>query len=217
MPDTDPAGVAQAFYTRWAGLYDLLATRGPGVRALRTAAVDCLAPRPGDAVVDLGCGTGATLPLLRDAVGPDGTVVGVEWANVHVLRADATRPPLSALDPGLVPDSPDAVLASFVVGMLGDPEAAVRRWADLVGPDGRLALLDLARSTRAPGRLLNPAFALATRLSAPPGTAQRHGSPTRTLDERVADAHWALREICADVERSTHALGFARLSGGRVR
>lgn len=227
----DPAGSAQDFYTRWARLYDLLATHGPGVRALRERAVQRLAPRPGDTVVDLGCGTGATLPLLREAVGPDGRVVGIdfapgparvaserasEWSNVHVLRGDATQPPLSALSSSLSPDSPDAILASFVVGMLADPGAVVRRWADLVGSDGRLALLDLARSTGLPGRLLNPGFALATRLSAPPGTAERHGSPTRVLDERVAEAHWTLFEVCADVERSTHALGFVRLSGGRV-
>src|SRR4051812_18825868 len=34
--------------------------------------------RPGDRVLDAGCGTGRALPALRAAVGPSGTVIGAD-------------------------------------------------------------------------------------------------------------------------------------------
>jgi SAM-dependent methyltransferase len=112
----------------------------------------------------------------------------------------------------------DAALASFVVGMLGDPAGAVREWARLVGPGGRLALLDFARSTDA-GRPLNPAFAAFVRATSPPGTRSNPASPATRLDERVADAHRALLSVCepGSLTHETRALGFARVSAGTVR
>jgi ubiquinone/menaquinone biosynthesis C-methylase UbiE len=222
-----PDGVTatQQFYTRWAGLYDALATRTPGIGSLRARAADRLAPERGDTVVEMGCGTGANLRHLRERVGPEGTVIGVDftpgmvatarqridsecWQNVHVVRGDATRPPVAVAD---------ALLSSFVVGMLGDPDEAVADWTDLVGAGGRVALLDLARSTRPVGAPLNAVFRAFVLASSPPGTSERHGgSPGGVLDRRVAAAHRTLFDRCVGVEHSTHALGFVRLSSGTV-
>lgn len=220
-------GVAatQSFYSRWADLYDAIATGTPGIGRLRERAVAALGPGRGDVVVDVGCGTGATLPYLRERVGSGGTVVGVDftpgmvdrargrvraagWENVHVVRGDATRLPV---------DRADAVFASFVSGMLAAPARVVSDWADLVGPGGRLALFDLARSTRVAGAPLNLLFRGLVRASSPPGTGQRHGeSPTRVLDRRVAAAHRALFERCSGVAHGRAALGFVRISAGTV-
>jgi ubiquinone/menaquinone biosynthesis C-methylase UbiE len=223
---TDGVTSAQQFYSRWARAYDVLATRAPFVRGLRDALVDSLDPDPGDVVVEMGCGTGANFAHLRERVGREGTVVGVDfspgmlararrrvddagWENVHVVAADARRPPVR---------DADAVMASFVVGMLTDPAAAVDDWADLVGPGGRLALLDLARSTRPAGRPLNGLFRVAVFASAPSRDWSRAGpSATARLDRRIVAAHRALDRRCDDVTFETRALGFARLSGGRVR
>src|ERR1700674_2823084 len=41
-------------------------------------ALAALAPRPGESVLDIGCGGGETALDLAQAVGPDGTVVGVD-------------------------------------------------------------------------------------------------------------------------------------------
>lgn len=211
----------RGFYGRWAGVYDRLAN-APGVDGWRDAAVSSLALDSGDAVVDLGCGTGATLPHLRERVGPEGTVVGVdltgallarageragEWANVHVLQGDATRLPLTG--------PADAVVATFVSGMVADPAAVVESWASLLAPGGRLALLDGATSTRRIARPLVPAFRAFVRAGAPPGS--RGGeSPASVLDRRVAAAHDAVDATCEGTVQREFALGFVRLTAGRV-
>lgn len=221
-PPPDRARRAQEFYTRWACLYDVLARHTPGVQDLRGRAAAALGPKPGDTVVEFGCGTGANLPHLRERVGAAGRVVGVDfapgvlgvardrierhgWENVHLVRGDATRPPI---------EDADAVLATFVVGMLPDPAAAVRRWSTIGGVGSRIALLDLARTTRPQYRPLNALFRGLTIASAP--TKRSASAPTRLLDHRVATAHRTLFECCADRERSLHALGFARLSSGTI-
>lgn len=250
------ANSAQSFYTKWAKAYDLLAHNAPGAGRLRRRAVDALDPDPGGVVLDLGCGTGANFPYLREAVGSSGRVVGIDfspgpvmiarerarrWENVHAVRGDATRLPVSGREGAIVPDRPatdddglplgddgvagddgllvhpDAVLASFVIGMLSDPAAAVRDWCELVGPGGRIGLLDLARTDTTPWRVFNPAFAVLTRASAPPSSRARRGSdPVSVLDRRVTAAHEALASTCVDRHCSSHLGGFARISTGTV-
>ena len=58
----DGAAAARAFYGRWAGLYDVLATYVPGVGELRDRGAVALDLDRGDTVVEMGCGTGANLP-----------------------------------------------------------------------------------------------------------------------------------------------------------
>ncbi|KTG10665.1 alkanonic acid methyltransferase [Haloprofundus marisrubri] len=206
-------------------MYDALATYGPGVSTLRERTAAALDPQAGDTVVEMGCGTGANFAYLRERVGDSGTVVGVDfspgmlavardrvvrekWENVHVVRGDATQPPV---------EHTDAVVASFVSGMLADPAAVVDDWADLVGPGGRLALLDLARSTRPAGRPLNALFHGLVLAGMPSKRPADLSAATELLDRRVVAAQRALRKRCVDATYSTHALGFARLGAGTVR
>ncbi|MFC7097645.1 class I SAM-dependent methyltransferase [Halobaculum marinum] len=217
---------APSFYTRVARLYDALARRGPGVDTLRRTLADTLDPAPGATVVEFGCGTAANRPYLERRVGPAGTYVGVDFSPGvlrvarergvargdpgHLVRGDATRPPVRS-------ERVDACCGAFVAGMLADPAAAVRDWADLVGPGGRLGLLDLAATSKAGWRALNPAYRLFVRAGSPPGTAGALAqSPATVQDERVAAAHRALREVCVDVEYRTVVGGFGRVSAGTV-
>ena len=72
----------------------------------RRAVVEALPLRSGQVVLDVGCGTGLCCGLLRDKVGPEGGVVGIEespemaavarehivcegWDNVTVVQAQA--------------------------------------------------------------------------------------------------------------------------------
>jgi ubiquinone/menaquinone biosynthesis C-methylase UbiE len=212
----------RAFYGRWAGLYDALAT-APGVASWRRRAVDALALSPGDTVVEMGCGSGANLPLLRDAVGPTGTVVGVDvtrelldvardraaaegWSNVHCIQADAREAPLAG--------DVDAVLASFVVGMLSEPGAAVAEWCALCGPGGRVALLNFQRSGRPLALPLRAAFEAFVWLSAPSGS--RSGAPSAGLERRVVAARAGLVAETVDRRFETFGAGFLGLLSGSV-
>jgi ubiquinone/menaquinone biosynthesis C-methylase UbiE len=217
----EPGGVTtvaetQAAYGRWARAYDWLVRLLPGLDGLRARAVAGLDLAPGDTVVDLGCGTGANLPHLRDAVGPTGTVVGVDltpgmlaqaeqrvaaagWRNVDLVRGDAARPPV---------DDVDAVLGTFVVGMLADPASGMRAWLDCLQPGGRVAVLEATRSTHPVGGRLNPVFDTFVAVGAPGAAGERDAS--RTLDQRVTRARDALAADADVVGDDRRVLGFAR-------
>ncbi|WP_226005727.1 class I SAM-dependent methyltransferase [Natrinema salinisoli] len=223
---------AQDFYGRWARLYDLIARRTPGIARLRERAAAACRLEPGDTVVEMGCGTGANLPYLRERVGPEGTVIGIDFTgpvleraraataaydNVHVLRGDATRPPVGS--EGLEGEAGeiDAVLATFVVGMLEDPAGAVDDWCDLVGPDGTVVLANAARSQEWYAPPVNALFRAIVVLSTPPTTKFRYkDDPHVRLDEKIDAAHARLRERAVAVADETHVFGVVRLTGGRL-
>ncbi|ATZ28168.1 Demethylmenaquinone methyltransferase [Streptomyces lavendulae subsp. lavendulae] len=112
-----------------------------------TAAVGELGVGPGDRVLDAGCGTGRALTPLRAAVGPAGTVLGVDLtermlaaareagrdADGTLLLADVARLPLRD-------GSLDAVFAAGLIAHLPDPAANLAELARVVRPGGRLAL-----------------------------------------------------------------------------
>ncbi|QCW04127.1 class I SAM-dependent methyltransferase [Natrinema pallidum] len=228
---------AREFYGRWARLYDLIARRTPGIARLRDRAAAACRLEPGDTVVEMGCGTGANLPVLRERVGPEGTVIGLDvtrpvleraraataaYDNVHVLQGDATQPPVGGGRDGAgVLDTTagdvDAVLATFVVGMLAEPAGAVDDWCDLVGADGTVVLANAARSGEWYAPPVNAVFRAIVVLSTPPTTQLRYESePHRRLDEKIGVAHARLRERAVAVADETHVFGVVRLTGGTL-
>ena len=126
---TPDHGAALAQYRRRAGVYDLeLAWFEP----VRRRAVERLAPRAGDVVLDVGCGTGLSLPLLRQGIGAKGRIVGIEqspemiekarervarhgWKNVRLLAASAEAARIAV--------TADAALFHFTHDILQEPLA----------------------------------------------------------------------------------------------
>ena len=164
MTATDPS-----VYDRWSrnpwALRLLYAVAFAGREStFRRRSLTALSPSAGEAVLELGCGRGRALGRLREAVGPEGRVVGVDysrgmaetaaaaadrWENVHVVRGDAT-------DLGVRADAFDAVYAAMSVSATPDPAAAVATAARCLRADGRLAVLDARPFQPLPLRVLNP-------------------------------------------------------------
>jgi SAM-dependent methyltransferase len=73
-------------YRDHAAGYDASALR---TLPLRYRTVWNLALEPGDAVLDVACGTGLSFALLEEAIGPSGRLVGVELSPEMAARAQA--------------------------------------------------------------------------------------------------------------------------------
>ncbi|MEU4346288.1 class I SAM-dependent methyltransferase [Streptomyces sp. NPDC023838] len=111
------------------------------------AAVAELGLQPGAAVLDAGCGTGRALPLLREAVGPGGAVLGVDLTPEMLEAAvRAGRDRVGWLALGDVARLPlrtgafDAVFGAGLISHLPEPKVNLRELARVVRPGGKLAL-----------------------------------------------------------------------------
>ncbi len=117
-----------------------------------TEVAAALALRPGQAVADLGAGTGYFTRPLAEAVGPAGTVyaVDVEPNLVAHLRERAAREGLSnvrpilaaARDPHLPAAGVDAVLVVDTYHHIDDRIGYFRRLRRALRPRGRVAVVD---------------------------------------------------------------------------
>ncbi|CAL9327106.1 class I SAM-dependent methyltransferase [Streptomyces sp. SudanB182_2057] len=111
--------------------------------------VELAAPRPGERVLDIGCGRGAALFPAARAVGPTGRAVGIDIADTMVAaaRAEAARMGadnvellvMDAERPRFAHRSFDLVLGSYSILFLPDASAALARYPRIMTTGGRLA------------------------------------------------------------------------------
>ncbi|MEV4639964.1 methyltransferase domain-containing protein [Actinoplanes sp. NPDC049548] len=118
-----------------------------GAELVRRAAI-----RPGEHVLDVGCGRGAVLVPAARAAGPQGRVTGIDLSPAMVgltSRSTAGLPGVTvalgdAQDPSFPPASFDVVTAGLVLFFLPDPLAALSAYRRLLKPGGRLAFSSFA-------------------------------------------------------------------------
>ncbi len=157
---------------RWAPYYDLavnLTTLGHA-RLLRRLTVDNALIKPGDSVLDVGCGTGE-VTLLAKIRAKNGKVYGIDPAPemITVARKKAVRKNLDidfrvgVIEALPFPDSSiDVVTSSLMMHHLPE-DLKVQGLAEIyrvLKPGGRLLVADFMRPT---GSLLNHLFIAFTR------------------------------------------------------
>lgn len=122
---------------------------------LTAALVKGIAARPGEAVLDVGCGCGELSLLLAGAVGRTGRVVGVDVSEPMLSLAGRRGEELRQVEPESGPvawrradaaaatfEAPfDAVVSRFGVMFFSDPVAAFSNLRAALAPGGRLAML----------------------------------------------------------------------------
>ncbi|HZP16187.1 MAG TPA: methyltransferase domain-containing protein [Nocardioides sp.] len=150
-------------YRKKAKHYDLTSRfyPAPGYpqRTLRLRAVRALGLRPGDSVVDIACGTGLNFPLIEEAIGPEGRIVGVDltdamlaqadariktngWSNVSLVQADA-----AGFD---FPPQIDAILSTYALSQVPECAQVIANGAAALSGGGRWVVLDLRLPANTP-------------------------------------------------------------------
>jgi demethylmenaquinone methyltransferase/2-methoxy-6-polyprenyl-1,4-benzoquinol methylase len=169
LPENHPTRRSQSANTR---RYDRIARFYSTLEPLylifppaRRKAVAALGLKAGDTVLEIGAGTGRNFPYLVDAVGPTGTVIGVDasqgmlaearelierrgWSNVQLLHQDAAQ---LKVDRDL-----DGVLFSLSYSAMPKPRAALARAWGQLRPSARVVVMDMGLTQGGLYRLLAP-------------------------------------------------------------
>jgi len=108
--------------------------------------------KPGETVLDLGCGGGLDLAVAARAVGPTGRAIGIDMATPMVERASEALRDLGltwaeareAYAESLpLPDSSvDCVVANGILNLAPDKSVVVGEIARVLNPGGRLVLAE---------------------------------------------------------------------------
>jgi demethylmenaquinone methyltransferase/2-methoxy-6-polyprenyl-1,4-benzoquinol methylase len=174
----------QEIYRKRAATYDLelrfLRFVGFWEGRYRRAAVEALKLMSGDTVFDLGCGTGRNFSYIREAIGSNGHLTGVDltsemlekarsrvirhaWTNVELAEADASK--FSS------PFEADGIISTFVLSTVPEPDKVIERAMHLLRPGGRFVILDVKEPALWPSWCFKPSVSVFIK---PYGTLYEH-------------------------------------------
>lgn len=171
----------RARYYDWtANLYYLIGFRE---WAYRKRTVQALRLRPGDTVVEIGCGTGLNFSLLQRAVGPNGKIIGVDltpqmldqararirrhgWSNVQLAQCDAAD--------YRFPQKLDGAMSFCAITLMTEYDAIIRNGAEALSPGKRFVIFDLKEPRYAPEWLMKLAVGIERPFGVERELAARH-------------------------------------------
>ena len=165
--DAGIKAVAEAFGYSAAELAAIPAQANMGLSCGNPTAMGAL--RPGETVVDLGCGGGLDVFLAAAKVGPVGKAIGIDMTPSMIERArkNAAHGPdgtpytnvefiLATIDQTTLPTGiADCVISNCVINLAPDKSAVMREMFRILKPGGRLAVSDIALKEVLPAELAN--------------------------------------------------------------
>lgn len=204
-------------YRRRARLYDLTANLycliGFREQAYRKMAIEELRLKPGGTVVEIGCGTGLNFPFIYEKIGPKGRIIGVDltdsmlhrakervekngWKNVELVNKDAAK---YVFEKGV-----NGVISTFAITLMPEYDTIIKNAADALAPEGRLVILDLKESQRAPHLLVKLGVLITKPFGVTLDISSRH--PWESVDRYLKDT--SFKELY---------FGFAFISSGEAK
>jgi SAM-dependent methyltransferase/GNAT superfamily N-acetyltransferase len=189
------------------------------VRAYKTLALDLLAVKPGNRILDVGCGLGQDAAVLADAVGPPGQVVALDSSLKMVSEVRATNGPASPVV-ALVGDAVklpfpdrcfDGCRTDRVLQHVPAPREAVAELARVTRPGGRVVTAEpdwATLSLKAPDPHLTREIARYGCESIPSG---RVGRDTGRMLADAGLSHVSVREVVLVTETFEEADRLFRL------
>ena len=106
-------------------------------------------PQTGDAILDLGCGTGDLSAYLAELVGPEGKVVAVDPDKERILLDHQSYSEVKNLSfvegsaskfPGIGPESFDIIFCNYVIHWIPDKQELFNNMFESLKHGGKIAL-----------------------------------------------------------------------------